>query len=91
MIDFLADSWFFLARAIETQSYVLASAQVDRHNEKRESYGHTLAVNPWGEVVADAELTPGPTIVLCEIDLEHLADIRLRMPIQQHRSAAEWD
>jgi len=42
------------ARAIETQSYVIAAAQVGRHNGKRESYGHSLAVDPWGEVLADA-------------------------------------
>lgn len=57
---------------------------------KRESYGHALAVDPWGTVVADAELQEGPTIVLCDIDVEvQLADIRLRMPIQQHRATAE--
>jgi len=77
------------ARAIETQCYVLAAAQVGRHNEKRESYGHTLAVDPWGDIVADAMLESGPTIVTCAIDLDKLADIRLRMPIQQHRKATE--
>ncbi len=38
------------ARAIETQCYVVASAQAGRHNEKRESYGHSLIVDPWGKV-----------------------------------------
>lgn len=78
------------ARAIETQCYVLAAAQVGRHNVKRESYGHALAVDPWGTVMADAELNEGPTVVLCDIDVEdQLADVRLRMPIQQHRTTAE--
>ena len=40
------------ARAIETESYVIAAAQVGQHNEKRASYGHSLIVSPWGEVVA---------------------------------------
>lgn len=42
------------ARAAETQCYVLAAAQVGRHNEKRASYGHAMAVDPWGNVVVDA-------------------------------------
>ena len=36
------------ARAIETQCYVIAAAQTNRHNDRRESYGHTMAINPWG-------------------------------------------
>jgi predicted amidohydrolase len=82
--------WHILlrARAIESQCHVLAAAQVGRHNGKRESYGHALAVNPWGDIVADAALE-SPTIIICEIDLEQMADIRLRMPIQQHREAAQ--
>lgn len=42
------------ARAIEHQCYVIAAAQYGRHNEKRESFGHSLAVDPWGRVLADA-------------------------------------
>lgn len=48
------------ARAIENQCYVLAAAQMGRHNVKRESYGHALAVDPWGEIVADAGGYDGP-------------------------------
>jgi len=83
--------WHILlrARAIETQCYVLAAAQVGRHNEKRESYGHTLAVNAWGEVVADAKETLGPTVISCDIDLiTQIEQLRQRMPIQKHREAA---
>lgn len=39
------------ARAVECQAYVIAAAQAGRHNEKRESYGHSLIVDPWGTVV----------------------------------------
>ncbi|CAD7952404.1 unnamed protein product [Amoebophrya sp. A25] len=48
--------WHLLlqARAVETQCFVLAAAQCGRHNEKRESFGHALAVGPWGDVLADA-------------------------------------
>jgi len=42
------------SRGIENQCYVLAAAQVGKHNEKRKSYGHALAIDPWGEVIADA-------------------------------------
>eukprot|EP00578_Thalassiosira_sp_NH16_P017226 CAMPEP_0181106496 /NCGR_PEP_ID=MMETSP1071-20121207/16562_1 /TAXON_ID=35127 /ORGANISM="Thalassiosira sp., Strain NH16" /LENGTH=376 /DNA_ID=CAMNT_0023189905 /DNA_START=143 /DNA_END=1273 /DNA_ORIENTATION=+ len=42
------------ARAIESQCYVLAAAQVGQHNEKRQSYGHSIVYDPWGELVADA-------------------------------------
>ena len=41
------------ARAIETQAYVIAAAQVGQHNEKRTSYGHSMIVDPWGKIVAE--------------------------------------
>ena len=41
------------SRAIETQAYVVASAQVGSHNEKRTSYGHSMVVDPWGKVLLD--------------------------------------
>lgn len=43
-----------IARAIESQCYVIAAAQVGKHNKKRESYGHSLVYDPWGELLADA-------------------------------------
>jgi predicted amidohydrolase len=43
------------ARAIESQAYVVAAAQAGRHNEKRESFGHSLIIDPWGSVVARLE------------------------------------
>lgn len=83
------------ARAIENQCYVIAAAQYGRHNEKRASYGHSLVVDPWGTVVADAGgvdfgHAPTPTIITCDVDLDLLASIRERMPIQQHRENAEF-
>eukprot|EP00904_Undaria_pinnatifida_P003379 jgi/Undpi1/13041/HiC_scaffold_8.g02704.m1 len=78
------------ARAIEAQAYVIASAQVGQHNEKRASYGHSLIVDPWGEVLADAGDLPSdsPCIKTAEIDLSRVADIRMRMPVGEHRRAA---
>jgi predicted amidohydrolase len=81
--------WHLLlrARAVETQTYVLAAAQVGAHNEKRASYGHALVVDPWGEVLADAGPTDSPALALAEIDLDRLREVRARMPIAAHRRA----
>lgn len=72
------------ARAIETQCFVLAAAQAGRHHEKRSSYGHALAVDPWGELLGDCG-GENPGMVLVEIDLEKVSSIRRNMPVQQHR------
>lgn len=70
------------ARAIETQSYVIAAAQAGPHNEKRISYGHSLIINPWGEVVAKlgGEYRE-PEIATAEIDLDLVAKVRREMPL----------
>jgi len=73
------------ARAIETQCYVLASAQAGEHNDKRASYGHSLIVDPWGKVVEDAGGEASPALVMAEIDLERVQEIRAKIPVQQHR------
>lgn len=70
------------ARAIENLSYVLAPAQVDKHANGRETYGNSLIVSPWGEVLARA--SEGPGIAMAEIDLQSQADIRARFPALSH-------
>ncbi|XP_047445579.1 deaminated glutathione amidase isoform X2 [Mugil cephalus] len=77
------------ARAIETQCFVLAAAQVGRHHEKRSSYGHALAVDPWGEVLGDCG-GEKPGVVLVEVDLEKVRRTRRNMPVQQHRRDAAF-
>jgi predicted amidohydrolase len=79
--------WHLLlrARAVETQTFVLAAAQVGAHNAKRASYGHALAVGPWGDVLGDAGPTESPAVVCVEIDLERLREVRCKMPIAKHR------
>lgn len=70
------------ARAIETQSYVIAAAQAGPHNPNRISYGHSMIVNPWGEVVA--QLGSGyeePEIATAEIDFDLLDKVRREMPL----------
>ncbi|KAI5309183.1 Carbon-nitrogen hydrolase [Ascosphaera atra] len=80
------------ARAIETQSYVIAAAQCGRHNEKRVSYGNSLIVNPWGEIVAQlpaADMNAGdagtgagaPDIAVADVDLEYLEKVRMEVPL----------
>ena len=80
------------ARAIETESWVVASAQVGRHNEKRASYGRSTAVDPWGRVVlrlrgvdADGNAEEGAVeeIGFVEIDLGELERVRREMPLQR--------
>ena len=71
------------ARAIENQSYVIAANQSGRHNDKRESYGHSQVIDPWGRLVA--EVDNGIGIAVAEIDLEELAATRRRMPCLDHR------
>ncbi|WP_375407859.1 carbon-nitrogen hydrolase family protein [uncultured Methylobacterium sp.] len=71
------------ARAIETGSFMISAAQGGRHEDGRETYGHSLIVDPWGRVLADAE-GDAPGIILAEIDLARVADARARIPTLQH-------
>jgi predicted amidohydrolase len=71
------------ARAIENQCYVVAPAQGGRHNPKRESYGHALVIDPWGQVLA--EVTDGTGLAVAEIDLAELDRVRREMPCREHR------
>lgn len=71
------------ARAIETGSFMISAAQGGRHEDGRETYGHSLIVDPWGRVLADAE-GDAPGIILAEIDLSRVADARARIPTLQH-------
>jgi len=72
------------ARAIETQCYVVAAAQVGRHSETRASYGHALIVDPWGDVVARLGGEEAPGLAVAEIDLARLRGVRERMPLLAH-------
>ncbi|RAL01009.1 carbon-nitrogen hydrolase family protein [Aspergillus ibericus CBS 121593] len=70
------------ARAIETQSYVVAAAQAGPHNEKRRSYGHSMIVNPWGEVLAQlGDEYQEPQVAIADIDLDFLAKVRKEIPL----------
>lgn len=66
------------ARAIETGCYVLAPNQCGHHCDKRYSYGHSLIVDPWGQVLADGGAEPG--VIYADIDLAEVARVRRRIP-----------
>lgn len=70
------------ARAIETGSYVLAAAQGGLHENGRETFGHSIVVDPWGSVIAEGGLEPG--VIMAEIDPALVASARSRIPSLQH-------
>jgi deaminated glutathione amidase len=74
------------ARAIETGCFVLAPAQTgfhpESHGKGRRTHGHSLAIAPWGEVLADAGTEPGVTLV--DIDLAQVSEARRRIPSLSH-------
>jgi predicted amidohydrolase len=73
------------ARAIEAGSWVIAAAQTGVHEDGRATYGHTLVIDPWGEVVLDMAEAPG--LGFAEIDPARVADVRARIPVIAHRRA----
>ena len=82
------DHWEVLcrARAIETQTYFCAPAQVGTHTigaEKRQTYGHSMVIDPWGLVTARA--SDGPGIASARIAPARVATVRQGMPVQAHR------
>ena len=70
------------SRAIENGSFVFAAAQGGKHENGRETYGHSLVVDPWGRIIAEGGTEPG--IVMAEIDLAEVAKARARIPSLQH-------
>ena len=70
------------ARAIENGCFVFAAAQGGKHENGRETYGHSLIVDPWGRILAEAGTEPG--VVMAEIDLAEVAHARSRIPSLQH-------
>jgi predicted amidohydrolase len=71
------------ARAIEAGIFVVAAAQAGRHEDGRETYGHSLVVGPWGEILLDMGVRNG--LGFAEIDLEAIDRVRARLPAIRHR------
>jgi len=81
-----AAHWHVLqrARAIEASAYVIAAAQVGRHEDGRETYGHSLVVDPWGEVLLDMG-GAGPGLGFAEIEASRIAEVRAQLPSLANR------
>ena len=72
------------ARAIEAGAFVVAAAQVGRHEDGRATYGHSLVVDPWGKVLLDMG-GEAPGLGFAELDLEAVDEVRSRLPAIRHR------
>jgi predicted amidohydrolase len=70
------------ARAIENTAFVFAAAQGGRHEDGRETFGHSLIVDPWGRILAEGGTEPG--VVLASIDPAEVATVRAKIPSLQH-------
>ncbi len=71
------------ARAVENQCYVLAAAQGGKHENGRRTWGHSMLIDPWGEIVAVRDV--GASVVLGAIDPQRMADVRQSLPAWRHR------
>ena len=71
------------ARSIEAGMFVVAAAQSGEHEDGRATFGHSLVVDPWGEVLVDGG--EGEKLLFAEIDLERIADVQSRIPVLRHR------
>lgn len=80
-----AAHWELLLRAtaVQTGCYVLGANQCGQHGPRRASYGHSMLVSPWGDVVASLENAPGALVA--PLDLATMDELRQRMPVQQHQ------
>ena len=83
-----AAHWHVLqrARAIEASAFVLSAAQVGRHADGRETYGHSLAIDPWGEVLLDMG-GERPGLAFVELDPARIATVRAQVPSLANRRA----
>jgi predicted amidohydrolase len=70
------------SRAIETGCFIIAPAQGGRHEDGRETYGHSLIIDPWGEILAEAGTEPG--IITATLDLARVDEVRSKIPSLQH-------
>lgn len=71
------------ARAIEAEAFVIAAAQSGLHEDGRQTFGHSLVVDPWGEVMLD--MGDGEDLGFAEIDLARIGEVRRQIPVHQNR------
>jgi predicted amidohydrolase len=74
------------ARAIETGAFVLAAAQGGFHEDGRGTYGHSLAISPWGEILAEARHDE-PAVVVADLDLAEVDKARQAIPVLKNERA----
>jgi predicted amidohydrolase len=76
--------WHILlrARAIETGCFVIAPAQAGKHQDSRETYGHSLIIDPWGEILAEGGTEPG--VISATLDLAKVDEVRSKIPSLSH-------
>ena len=76
--------WHLLVRtrAVENGCFVVAPAQGGTHANGRKTYGHSLIVSPWGEILAEAETEPG--VIAADVDLAEISAVRARLPSLRH-------
>lgn len=81
--------WHILlrARAIENAMFIVAAAQCGQHADGRQTYGHSLVVDPWGEVLLDMGQDIG--LGYADIDLERITEVRNQLPVLDHRRSIE--
>lgn len=72
------------ARAIEQQCYVVAGAQVGEHANGRETYGHALIIDAWGDVISECDGATSPCLATASVDLDGLTLIRSNIPVAKH-------
>jgi predicted amidohydrolase len=79
------DHWHVLlrARAIEAQCFVVAAGQWGKHPQGRATYGHSMVIDPWGTIVAEASDRAG--VVIAELVREDLRRVRASLPSLRHR------
>jgi deaminated glutathione amidase len=83
--------WHILqrARAIENCAFMISAAQGGTHEDGRETYGHSMIIDPWGRVLAEAGTEPG--VILARIDLALVADARQRIPVLKNAREFRMD
>lgn len=70
------------ARAIENQVYIVAAGQSGRHDNGRQTWGHSMIINPWGEIISSLDVERGA--ISADVDFEQLAKIRRSIPVANH-------
>jgi len=70
-------------RAIESLVYVVAAGQCGEHAGGRKTYGHSIVIGPWGEILGELDASPG--IVCVDLDMIRLEQLREKFPVVKHR------